>query len=189
MLNKGSSFKMKGWALLIIFLVILLHKPILRILFVLDYGSQIAVYSRMNQVNPAMIGAIIFVESRFNTEARSHKGALGLMQIMPQTGVWVADQLMWKGFSSRDLLDPDKNLKIGIWYIAYLKRQYKQNDYLALASYNAGSKYVSKWLETGIWDGDSVKVDQIPFQETKRYLIKIMILKKIYHYLYPEYLS
>jgi soluble lytic murein transglycosylase len=156
---------------------------------VLEYSSQIATYSRMNQVSPAMISALIFAESRFNPVARSHKGALGLMQIMPDTGAWVAGKLLWKNFSDRDLLDPEKNLKVGIWYIAYLKRQYNQNDYLALASYNAGSRYVSQWVDSGIWDGDSVKVDQIPFQETKKYLIRIMIFKKIYRYLYPEYLT
>ncbi len=155
----------------------------------MDYGTKIATYCRSNQVNPAMISAVIFVESRFNSEAKSHKGALGLMQIMPETGLWVAEQMMWRDFSAGDLLDPDKNLKVGIWYIAYLRHQYNQNDYLALASYNAGSRYVSDWLSRGIWDGDSVKVDQIPFQETKKYLVKIMVLKKIYRYLYPEYLS
>jgi soluble lytic murein transglycosylase len=188
-LNKRPSLKIRGWILLILFLVVLWHKPILRIFFILDYSNQIVTYSRINQVNSAMISAIIFVESRFNTKARSHKGALGLMQIMPETGAWAAEKLLWKDFSDRDLLNPEKNMKIGIWYLAYLKRQYNQNEYLALASYNAGSRYVSEWLEKGIWDGDSVKVDQIPFQETKRYLIKIMVLKKIYRYLYPEVLS
>jgi soluble lytic murein transglycosylase len=188
-LNQRPSFKAQGWVFIILFFIILWHKPILRIFFVLNYSQQIKTYSRMHQVNPAMISAIIFVESRFNAGARSHKGALGLMQIMPPTGAWVAGKLLWKNFSDRDLLDPDKNLKVGIWYIAYLKRQYNQNDYLALASYNAGSRYVSEWLAAGIWDGDSVKVDQIPFQETKKYLIKIMIFKRIYRYLYPEYLS
>lgn len=188
-MNKRPSFKFQGWVLLFLFLIILWHKPILRIFFVLEYSNQITAYSRMNQVSPAMISAIIFVESRFNPEARSRKGALGLMQIMPRTGAWVADELMWKEFSNQDLLEPDKNLKVGIWYLAYLKRQYHQNDYLALASYNAGSRYVSEWLKAGIWDGDSVKVDQIPFPETKKYLIRIMIIKRIYRYLYPEYLT
>ena len=188
-MNKRPSFKIQGWALLFLVFIILWHKPILRIFFVLEYSNQIAAYSRMNQVNPAMISAIIFVESRFNPKAKSHKGALGLMQIMPETGSWVAGKLLWKDFSERDLLDPDKNLKVGIWYLAYLKRQYNHNDYLALASYNAGSRYVSEWLAAGIWDGDKVKLDQIPFQETKKYLIRIMIFKRIYRYLYPEYFS
>lgn len=188
-MNKRPSFIVQGWVFLFVFFIILWHKPILRIFFVLEYSNQIAVYSRMNQVNPAMISAIIFVESRFNPKAKSHKGALGLMQIMPQTGAWVAEKLLWKDFSKQDLLDPDKNLKAGIWYLAYLKRQYKQNDYLALAAYNAGSRYVSEWLEADIWDGDKVKLDQIPFQETRKYLIRIMIIRRIYRYLYPEILS
>lgn len=179
----------KSLLLLFLFFIFLWHKPILRVFFVLDYRVEITAYCRANRVNPAMISAIIFVESRFDSQAKSHKGALGLMQIMPETGHWIARQLGWQDFSTESLLNPEKNLQIGIWYIAYLQRQYHQNDYLALASYNAGSRYVSEWLANGIWDGDSVKVDQIPFPETKKYLIRIMFLKKIYRYLYPEYLS
>lgn len=182
-------YKHRGWILIIIFFILLWHKPLLRIYFVLDYGEKIARYSRDNGVNPALISAIIFVESRFNTAAQSHKGALGLMQIMPSTGQWVAGQLSWKKFLANDLLDPDKNLAVGTWYVAYLQNYFNENDYLALASYNAGSRYVLDWREQGIWDGDSVKLEQIPFPETKKYIIKVIILKKIYRYLYPDLLS
>lgn len=179
----------RGWIFMIIILILLWHKPILKIYFILDYGEKITSYSRAQGVNPALISAIVFVESRFNAEAESHKGALGLMQIMPSTGGWVAEKLRWKKFKAHDLLDPDKNLQVGAWYLAYLRNHFNQNDYLALASYNAGTRYVQDWLAQGIWDGDSVKLEQIPFPETKKYIIKVIILKKIYHYLYPELLS
>jgi soluble lytic murein transglycosylase len=174
---------------LVLFLVALWHKPILKIYFVLEYGDKITAYSRANGVSSATISAIVFTESRFNTEARSHKGALGLMQIMPSTGEWVARQLAWKSFSSSDLMDPEKNLAVGIWYLAYLKRNFKHNEYLALASYNAGSRHVSEWLQDGTWDGNKIKIEQIPFPETKKYVIRILVLRKIYHYLYPELLT
>jgi len=178
--------KWRIWFFLFLFFVVFFHKPILRAFFILDYREQITAYSRESGINPAMISAIIYVESRFNSTAQSHKGALGLMQIMPSTGKWVADQLMWPNFSSADLLNPDKNLKVGTWYLAYLWRLFKQNDNLALASYNAGSRYVSQWVEDGVWYGDIVKLEQIPFPETKKYLMKIVFLKKLYRYLYPE---
>jgi soluble lytic murein transglycosylase len=184
-LAKSPSVRYRGLFIILLFLVILWHKPILRIYFVLDYRDSIMAYSRSNGVNAATVSAIIFTESRFNPKACSHKGALGLMQIMPSTGEWITRQLNWPNFSKRDLFVPEKNLAIGIWYLAYLKRNFN-NEYLALASYNAGSRHVSRWLNEGIWDGNKVKVEQIPFPETKKYVLRILVLRKIYHYLYPD---
>ncbi len=169
--------------------LIFYHKPILRMYFILDHQQQIVNYSQQSKLNPALISATVFAESGFNPVAQSHKGAIGLMQVMPATGEWVAGQMMWKDFRVNDLHDPDKNLQIGIWYLAYLKRSFNQNDYLALASYNAGSRYVLEWVEQGVWNGDMVKVEQIPFPETKNYVLKVLFLKKVYQYLYPELCS
>lgn len=167
-------------------LIIFFHKPLLRTYFVLEHRELIINYSRVHQMNPALVSALVFVESGFNPMAQSHKGAVGLMQIMPTTGQWVARQLMWQNYSSVDLHDPEKNLQIGIWYLAYLKRFFNQNDNLALASYNAGSSYVRNWMERGVWNGEMVKIEQIPFPETKKYVLKVLMLKKVYLYLYPE---
>jgi soluble lytic murein transglycosylase len=184
-LAKSPSIRYRGLLIILLFLVILWHKPILRIYFVLDYRERIVAYSRSNGVDAATVSAIAFAESRFNPKACSHKGALGLMQIIPSTGEWIARQLNWPSFSKRDLFDPEKNLAIGIWYLAYLERNFN-NEYLALASYNAGSRHVSRWLNEGIWDGNKVKVEQIPFPETKKYVLRILVLRKIYRYLYPD---
>ncbi|MCL6590972.1 MAG: lytic transglycosylase domain-containing protein [Firmicutes bacterium] len=175
--------------ILIMTVLFLCHKPVLKAFFILEYKEYIANYCRQYQVNPTMISALVFTESRFDTGAQSHKGALGLMQIMPSTGGWVAEKLMWRDFSPEDLLDPQTNLKAGIWYMAYLKKLFNHNEYLALASYNAGSRYVTKWIADGIWDGNVVKIEQIPFAETKKYVLKIIVVQKIYSYLYPELLS
>lgn len=176
----------KSWIFLLLIGIGIFHKPILQSYFILDYKPQIIANSKNNDVNPALISAIIFTESRFKPSAQSHKGALGLMQIMPETGKWVAGQLEWNGFSKDDLLNPHKNLEVGIWYLAYLQRYFKQNEGLALASYNAGHRYVSKWLADQVWDGDVVKLENIPFPETKNYVLRISFLKKVYSYLYPE---
>lgn len=178
--------KARGWFFLLMFLLAFFHKPILRAFFILDYREKIIAYSRENGINPAMISAIVFTESRFDSVAKSHKGALGLMQIMPATGKWVAEQMGWKDFSPNDLLNPERNLKAGTWYLAYLWRLFNQNENLALASYNAGSSYVLKWVQEGVWYGDLIKLEQIPFPETKKYLLKIVFFKNIYRYLYPE---
>jgi soluble lytic murein transglycosylase len=108
------------------------------------------------------------------------------MQVMPSTGKWVARQLEWERFSKQDLLNPEKNLAVGVWYLAYLNRYFNYNESLALASYNAGHRYVSKWLEERVWDGDLISSEKIPFQETKDYVVRINFYKKIYQYLYPD---
>lgn len=176
----------RGWLLLLLLFILFWHKPILKIFFVLDYKNEIIKYCKVHQLDSTLVGAMIFVESGYNPKAISHKGAMGLMQIMPNTGEWAAKELGTKKFSSQDLLDPEKNLSIGIWYLDYLKRYFNGNHYLALASYNAGHRNVLKWVRDGIWSGDSVKIEQIPFPETKKYLIKVLFYKKVYNYLYPE---
>ncbi|NLY73904.1 MAG: lytic transglycosylase domain-containing protein [Firmicutes bacterium] len=176
----------RSWALLLVLFMIIWHKPILKIFFVLEYQDEIIKYSDFHNLNPSMVSAMVFVESRFNAKAVSHKGAMGLMQIMPRTGEWAAKEMGAEKFKVADLLNPEQNLKVGTWYLAYLKKYYQDNDYLALASYNAGHRNVSRWIREGIWDGDYVKIEQIPFPETKKYLIKILLFRKVYHYLYPE---
>lgn len=186
---KTRELKIRGLLLLIVVFIIIWHKPILKIYFVLHYTDKIIAYSRANEIDSATVSAIVFTESRFNPGACSSKGAMGLMQIMPTTGEWVAGRLGWNNFSKQDLLNPTKNLEVGIWYLAYLKRNFKHNEYLALASYNAGSRYVYEWLREGTWDGNKVKIEQIPFPETKKYLIRILVLRRIYHYLYQDVLT
>jgi soluble lytic murein transglycosylase len=183
---KRSKQRVKKWLFLSALLLIIIHKPVLQSYFILDYKSQIMAYSKNNNLNPALISAVIFTESRFNARAQSQKGALGLMQVMPSTGKWVARQLEWDRFSKLDLLIPEKNLEVGVWYLAYLKRYFNYNESLALASYNAGHRYVSKWLEERVWDGDLITSEKIPFPETKDYVVRINFYKKIYQYLYPD---
>jgi soluble lytic murein transglycosylase len=178
--------RFKKWLFLSALLLIIVHKPVLQSYFILDYKPQIVAYSKNNNLNPALISAIIFTESRFNAQAQSQKGALGLMQVMPSTGKWVARQLEWERFSKQDLLNPEKNLAVGVWYLAYLNRYFNYNESLALASYNAGHRYVSKWLEERVWDGDLISSEKIPFPETKDYVVRINFYKKIYQYLYPD---
>lgn len=181
-------FQLKRLWLLFIIIVFMgvWHKSILRIYFVFDYKDKIISYSTSNGISAALICAVVFTESRFDPLAKSHKGALGLMQIMPQTGNWVAQRILDSPLSTAALLDPDNNLAVGIWYMAYLKRHFQNNENLALASYNAGTSYVQDWVKQGVWEGDAVKVDQIPFPETRKYVLRVIMLEKIYRYLYPE---
>jgi hypothetical protein len=90
--------------------------------------------------DPVFVAAVIKSESAFNSLARSHKGAQGLMQIMPKTGAWLADQ---QAIPRRKLTDPGHNLKLGISYLKQLEREYGGNRVLTLVAYNWGPGHVA----------------------------------------------
>lgn len=106
-------------------------------------------------------------ESRFEKDIKSPVGATGLMQIMPETGAWIAPQINIKEYS---LTDPEDNIKMGTWYLNYTHDTYNDNSMLAIASYNAGPGNVSNWISRySLADIDEF-VENIPFPETKNYV-------------------
>jgi soluble lytic murein transglycosylase-like protein len=94
----------------------------------------------LQDYDPVFVAAVIKSESAFNSLARSHKGAQGLMQIMPKTGAWLADQ---HAIPRRKLTDPGHNLKLGISYLKQLEREYGGNRVLTLIAYNWGPGHVA----------------------------------------------
>lgn len=179
--------KKRHLKLILLFLVILvgfgLHKPVGRLVFPFSYRDQIETGAEYAGVDPKLVAALIYVESKFNPVARSKKGARGLMQIMPETGFWVGTQ---KGLplQEEDLDRPEINLQLGIWYLAYLFREFNGDRILVLAAYNAGGEKVKGWLSSGVWEGKVDDLHRIPYQETRRYVAKIMRTYYLYRYLY-----
>lgn len=117
------------------------------------FDNLIADHARTNNVRPALIRAIVEVESAFNPRARSPKGALGLMQLMPA----IARQ-----FHVSDPFDPDQNIRAGSSYLRQLLDRYDGNEALALAAYNAGPGAVDRY-------GEAIP----PFRETQSYVDKV----------------
>ncbi len=129
--------------------------------------SGMARWSRQFNLNPLMVASLIRQESRFEPEIVSVSGALGLMQVMPATGQWIAQQI---GLAQYSLTNPADNLYLGSWYFDYTHRTYQNNTMLALASYNGGPGNVARWLnQYGLTDPD-LFVEQIPFAETRGYV-------------------
>lgn len=119
------------------------------------------------QLNPLLVTALIRQESRFEPKIESSAGALGLMQVMPDTADWVADQIKLKSFQLRDPVD---NVKLGTWYLDYTHREYDNNSLFAVASYNAGPGSIADWIQRfGFSDPDQF-VEKIPFPETRGYV-------------------
>lgn len=173
--------------LLIIFiLVILLFKAddIGKHFYPFPYRETISQQAVANNIDPFFMAAVIKTESGFDPNAKSPAGAMGLLQIMPDTGKWVAEQMGQKEFTANNLYNPETSIKMGAWYLANLKQEFKGDQTLVLAAYNAGRGNVKQWLENQHWTGDEKTIDQIPFPETRNYIRKVMVNYKVYNFLY-----
>ena len=146
----------------------------------IHYVDLITVYSRRHSLDPFLVAAIMRVESRFQPDAVSSKGARGLMQLMPDTGRWAAGYLGINGYSDDLLYEPEVNIRIGAWYLRQLLNQFDGNLAVALAAYNGGPSNVEKWLSSGEWSGSIDDLEQIPFPETARYVDRVRRAYQLY---------
>jgi soluble lytic murein transglycosylase len=119
------------------------------------------------QLNPAMIAAVIYAESRFRDQ-ESHAGALGLMQITPETADVIERLSGGKTFVTSDLSDPEINISYGSYYLRYLLNRYDGNEIAALAAYNAGTGNVDRWGGSDLQEAD------IGFPETSAYVDEVL---------------
>lgn len=150
----------------------------------LQYDYMVRQYAHADGVDPALVAAVILAESKFNETAASHRGARGLMQIMPETGTWIAEKMKWRDFTPAQLADVRTNIRMGTWYLAYLLKVYQGNTVLALAAYNAGRGTVDGWWETYGWPKDFSKIEEIPFSETREYVKMVLLNEQQYKALY-----
>jgi soluble lytic murein transglycosylase len=136
-------------------------------LFPFPYNDTILKWSGERQLNPLLVTSLIRQESRFEAKIRSLAGAIGLMQVMPETAKASAKQIKLSKYS---LFNPEDNINIGTYYLDFTHRRYDNNSMLAVASYNAGPHRVAKWVKRfGLKDLDSF-VEKIPFSETQGYV-------------------
>jgi soluble lytic murein transglycosylase len=167
-----------------IVLVIQNFKWIARLIYPMHYKDKIEIYAREYNVDPHLVVAIMRNESKFNPNALSRKEAKGLMQIAPITGDWASQQLNLTNYTEEMLYDPDLNIKIGCWYLNILHNEFDNQLELIIAAYNAGNGNVSKWLQDSRYSNDGKVLKEIPFNETKTYLEKVLRDYKIYKVLY-----
>lgn len=152
----------------------------LKLRFPLKYRDLVADEAKSNALDMSWIYAVIRQESAFMYDARSHVGAMGLMQLMPRTARNVARQVLKrKSPARREILQPSMNIELGSAYLRQLKQQLDDNPVLATAAYNAGPHRVAKWLPSGNISAD-VWVELVPFTETRRYLRRVLSYMVIY---------
>ncbi len=182
--------KLMPWLIMILivgstFIYWFLQSPyIQKMIYPLEYREEILAFSKEYGLDPHMVMGIIWVESKFRPEATSGKEAMGLMQIIPDTGKWIAGKLEVEGYGQEDLYDPETNIRFGCWYFSYLLKVFEGDVELALASYNGGMGNVAKWLKDSRYSLDGKRLHNIPFKETDDYLKRVMDAYRRYKELY-----
>ncbi|MGQ9865841.1 MAG: lytic transglycosylase domain-containing protein [Pseudanabaenaceae cyanobacterium] len=137
-----------------------------RFLYPLAYWEGVQQHAQTWNLNPLLVLSLIRQESRFEADIRSVADAVGLMQVIPETGAWIAAQL---GVPQYSLTNPDQNLRFGTFYLNYTHNRYQNNSLLAIASYNAGPNAVARWVTRSFTDPDEF-VARIPYRETREYV-------------------
>jgi len=184
----NSKGKLKIWTVIIFFIIIIMliqnADRIWRYFYPFPYRQITIDYAEAYNLDPCLLAAIMKAESGFNSRAVSPKGARGLMQIMPDTGQWVARQLGNPAFNPDQLFEPATNIRFGAWYIADLKTEFNSDVVLVLAAYNGGRGNVQEWVSGKNLTGGNSTIEQIPFPETRNFVRKVLLYHRIYSHLY-----
>jgi soluble lytic murein transglycosylase len=139
-------------------------------------------------LDPALIAAVIYAESKFSPQ-QSSAGAEGLMQILPETAYFIAHRSGGSRFTESDLATPSINVAYGSYYLRYLLGHYDGNEMLAVAAYNAGLANVDRWVARAQADGGHLTVAAIPFPETRAYVERVLSAQQDYRSAYARQLG
>jgi soluble lytic murein transglycosylase len=133
-------------------------------------------------ISPTWAYGIARSESLFMRDVRSGAGAIGLMQLMPATGRTVARKIQLPYSGVPTLTNPESNIRLGTSYLAQMAERYSGNPVLATAAYNAGPHRVDRWLpDSGTIDA-RVWIENIPFDETRKYVKRVLAAQAIFHW-------
>lgn len=139
-------------------------------------------------LDPALMAAVIYAESKFDPHPSS-AGAQGLMQILPETAYYLAHLSGGSRFTASDLATPSINVAYGTYYLRYLLDHYKGNETLAVAAYNGGLANVDRWVARARQEGGALTVEGIPFPETREYVERVLSAQSAYRARYPTELG
>jgi soluble lytic murein transglycosylase len=142
----------------------------LRARYPLEYEHIIRGHAKNHGLDPALLAAVIYVESRFDPNASSGAGAVGLMQLLPGTAKGIALRTGGTQFVVADLRDPEINIRYGSWYLDHLRRRYGEMR-TVLAAYHAGQGTVDRWRSAGVGIG---------YPETREYVDDVARMRDVY---------
>ena len=142
----------------------------LRMRYPLEYEQIVRGHARNYELDPALLAAVIYEESRFHADARSNEGAVGLMQLLPETAKGIAERTGGNRFEVSDLLDPEINVRYGAWYLRHLIGKYGDVR-TALAAYNGGQGNIDRGVR---------------FPETREYVENVLDTRDVYARAYEQ---
>lgn len=144
------------------------------------YHDLIKKYAEEYRISPSFLSAIIKCESSYDARAVSRVNARGLMQIMPDTGTWLAGRMDLKNYQPDALFDPETNIRFGAFYLAYLSDMFAGSPVMVASAYHAGANNVKHWALTRAEDKKTITLDMIPMDDTRSYVRKVMDAYAIY---------
>src|SRR6266550_9424507 len=145
----------------------------------LNHAEVIREQASEKHINPALIAAVIYAESKFDPRPSS-AGAEGLMQVLPDTAYFIAHRSGGTRFTASDLRTPSINVAYGSYYLRYLLDHYRGNEMLALAAYNGGVANVDSWVARADATGRTLTLAAIPFGETRAYVQRVLAARQAY---------
>ena len=151
----------------------------LRARYPLAYQDIIRAHARNYDLDPDLLAAVVYVESRFHPDAHSDAGAIGLMQLLPETAQGIATRTGGSKFVLSDLQVPEINIRYGAWYLDHLRDRYG-DMHTALAAYHAGQGNVDRWRSEG---------SGISFPETRAYVSEVERVERVYRKAYGSALT
>lgn len=157
-----------------------------RTVYPLEHDRLIREAALRNDIDPALVAAVIYAESGFREGAVSERGAVGLMQLLPSTATEIARRTGGDRFVVADLRDPGVNIRYGSHYLACLLDRYDGSLVQAVAAYHAGIRNVDRWVSRR---GGEVAVDEIPFADTREYVREVVSLTSLYRRAYAAELA
>jgi len=144
--------------------------PYARMIYPLRYEQIVRAHARNYDLDPALLAAVIYQESRFRPDARSPSGAIGLMQLLPDTAKGIAVRTGGAQFRVQDLYDPEINVRYGSWYLRHLLRKYGEVE-KALAAYHGGQANVDRGIQ---------------YAETPESVARVLELREVYELAYGD---
>ncbi|MDQ7028872.1 MAG: tetratricopeptide repeat protein [Ardenticatenia bacterium] len=150
-----------------------------RLVYPLPYWDLLAPQAEARNIDPLLLAAVIHQESRWEPVAESPAAARGLMQVIPDTGQWIAAQI-GRPFATRDLFRPIISVEFGTYYLAWLLERFEANPFYALAGYNAGPNRVPEWADADV----DMFVERIALSETRTYVQAVYRHWSMYRFLY-----
>ena len=153
------------------------------------YQEEIRLSAEEFSLDPYLVISIMRCESSFKPEAVSNRGAIGLMQVMPDTGEWIAHKLgLDDSYLESQLYEPGLNVRFGCWYLQFLSGRFNNNVKQMVAAYNAGHRAVENWLKDPKYAHNG-ELTVIPYDSTSVYYDRVMAAYEAYTSLYPDLFS